>query len=358
MWVANGTSVQGYSSSGTAVSGALVNAPTGGDFFSLATTGSSGTSEDVFIADSGNQTLTEYSWNGSAMAKVGTTFSFTNDPSAGGISPQEIALGAGSVWTTSFDGQIVKYNDSTGAATIVQNAGGALTNARGIMVDGSTVYVTVQGYGSGSVYDMSTSATTSTTPTLYASLGSSSVDSGAYATGQMRGITFDAAGSIFYDDSTWAPSGQNFGYIDQNSGTNKNTTVLSSLAGPNELESGDGTAGSGDLSSGCNVVYIANYYGGTVEEVSTGDNTFGFSSSSCGSGTFNGAHTDFLSGLTDASGIALSPSEGGLGGNEDPTFLSSPAPEPSSGALMLSALLLTMGMGIARKKATTTGDRC
>ena len=68
-----------------------------------------------------------------------------------------------SSWTTSFDGQIVEYSSTLGTATTIQNAGGTLQGARGMMIVNNTVYVTVQGYGAGFVYDFSTSATTAAT---------------------------------------------------------------------------------------------------------------------------------------------------------------------------------------------------
>src|SRR5580693_8778127 len=117
MWVASGSKIVGYSAgtngtanSSTAVTGATLTAPTGGDYFSVATSGTSGTSEDLYVADSGLHQLSEWAWNGTALTQVGSTVNFAADPAGGNISPQEIAIDAsGNLWTTSIGGQIVKY---------------------------------------------------------------------------------------------------------------------------------------------------------------------------------------------------------------------------------------------------------
>ncbi len=166
MRVTNGTSVTGYSSSGVAVSGATESAPAGAGYFSVATAGTNANSQDVFVSDSVNHTLTEYMLDGTTMTQVGTTFTFASDLSGGAISPQEIAIdGNGNLWTTSFDGQIVEYNGSTGSPTTMQASGGALSGARGMMIAGTTAYVTVEGFGAGSVKSFSTSTANSTVST-------------------------------------------------------------------------------------------------------------------------------------------------------------------------------------------------
>jgi hypothetical protein len=356
MWVADGSSVVGYNTSGSAVSGASLSCS--GDCFSLATSGTSGTNENLFVADAANHTLSEYSWNGTALTASGPSFSFVADPSAGNISPQEIAFdGNGNVWTTSFDGQIVEYNATTGNSTIVEPANGALFGARGIMINGTTVYVTVDNaYGSGGgVYSFSTSGGS---VTLYHSIAAATV--GGYEDGQMRGIAVDQGGNIFYADSTWAPAGTNEGYINENTGA---SAVLKSLAGPNEIQTGQGTAGvESDDSPSCDVLYIADYYSGTagapskVLELATGYSTSGVAGGSCGA--FDAQGGTFISNSTaDISGIALSPDESSLGGDAvgvGPTFITNappPAvPEPGTFALMTGALLLALGIGIRTQR--------
>jgi hypothetical protein len=197
MWVANGTSVTGYDNKGNAISGATANAPTGGDYFSLAVSGTAG-SQNIFVADSVKHTLTEYKWNGTALTTVNPTnpFVFASDPSGGAISPQEIAVdGSGNLWTTSYDGQIVMYNATSGVATTMQPAGGSLAAARGMMIVGSEVYVTVGGYGSGGLEDFTTTANSSVSS--IGAIGSATVGATPVATGQTRGVTEDSHGDIF-----------------------------------------------------------------------------------------------------------------------------------------------------------------
>jgi hypothetical protein len=336
MWVADGTSVQGYYTNGTSV-GASANLACSGDCFSLATSGSNGTSEDLFVANSGSHTLSEYSWNGTVLKSAGPSFTFASDPTSGSISPQEIAIdGSGNLWTTSLDGQIVEYNGTTGNSTAVEcptATNCTLAGARGIMIDGTTAYVTVEGgYGlNSSVYSFPTSTGVLT---LYRNVVATTV--GGQENGQMRGITYDSNGDIFYADSTWAPNGTNEGYIDKDISS---TAVISSLAGPNELEIGDASSG------GCTDLYVVTYYGGNVTEYSDGHGG--------GCGSVGTLEATYLTGLVNPSGIALSPNEGGLGGDSvgvGPTFISDPvtaSPEPGTLALMIGSLLLAaLGIGI------------
>jgi hypothetical protein len=170
----------------------------------------------------------------------------------------------------------------------------------------------------------------------------------------MRGAAVDSVGSIFYADSTWGLAGTDEGYIDEGSGE---TTIISGLNGPNELESGTGTAGSGADQTGCDVIYVTNYYAGNVQEFNTGYTTGETESSACGDTGEFGTATTLISGLTDPSGIALSPGESGLGGDSvsaGPTFISNPdiapVPEPGTFALMIGSLLLATGIGIRAQR--------
>jgi sugar lactone lactonase YvrE len=348
IWVADGSTVTGYGSNGAAVSGATLTAPGGGDYFALATAGTSGNNEDLYVADSGLHQLSEWSWNGSSLSQVGSTVAFAPDPSGGNVSPQEIAVdGSGNLWTTSVDGQIVEYSSSLGTPTTVYPSGSVLAAARGIMIDGTTAYVTVDGaYGSGSVYTFST--TSPGTPALYASVSGTT---GGQADGQMRGVAVDTDGNIFYADSTWGASGTDKGYIKENTGS---SSVISGLNGPNELETGAGTAANGHDSANCDVLYVANYYGGSIQEYNTGYTIGG--NPTCGSSEQFETVTTLVTGLTDPSGLALSPGESSLGGDSvtnGPTFISDPVsatPEPGTFALMIGALLLALGIGIRAQR--------
>jgi hypothetical protein len=358
MWVASGSKIVGYSAgtngtqnSAAAVTGATLTAPTGGDYFALATAGTGPSSEDLYVADSGLHQLSEWAWNGTALTQVGTTVNFAADPAGGNISPQEIAIDAsGNLWTTSIGGQIVKYNSTLGTPTTEYAAGGALTGARGIMISGTTAYVTVQGaYGSGSVYTFST--TTPGTPVLYASLSGAV---GGQEVGQMRGAAVDQGGNIYYADSTWGASGTDQGYICKSATCT--TKFTSGLNGPNELETGLGTLAASGTTYDCDVLYEANYYGGSIEEIATGYDTTGTTHQHCGNLEEGTSLGNFITGLTTPSGIALSPSESGLGGDSvpfGPTFISDPVtatPEPGTFAFMIGALLLALGIGIRAQR--------
>jgi hypothetical protein len=354
MWVASGSKIVGYSAgtngtanSSTAVTGATLTAPTGGDYFSVATSGTSGTSENLYVADSGLHQLSEWAWNGTALTQVGSPVNFAADPAGGNISPQEIAIDAsGNLWTTSIGGQIVKYNATLGTPTTEYAAGGALTGARGITISGTTAYVTVQGaYGSGSVYSFST--TSPGTPVLYASLSGMV---GGQEVGQMRGAAVDEAGNIYYADSTWGAANTDEGYICKSATCT--TKFTSALNGPNELETGLGTLAASGTTYDCDVLYEDNYYGGTIAEIATGYDTTGTTHSHCGDAEEGTSLGNFITGLTTPSGIALSQGESGLGGDSvpfGPTFISDPVtatPEPGTFAFMMGALLLAVGIGI------------
>src|SRR5579863_493427 len=353
VWVASGSKIVGYTqgtngTGNTATVAVTLNAPTGGDYFSVATAGTSGTSENLYVADSGNHQLSEWSWNGTSLTQVGSNVNFAADTAGGSISPQEIAIdGSGNLWTTSVDGQIVKYSSSVGSPSTVYAAGadsGALAGARGIMISGTTAYVTVEGaYGSGSVYDFST--TSPGTPALYASVSGTV---GGQEKGQMRGAAVDQAGNIYYADSTWGASGTNQGYICKSATCT--TAFTTGLNGPNELQTGLGTFAASGTTYNCDVLDETNYYGGSIEEIATGYDTGGVSHSHCGNASEGTSLGNFLTGLTTPSGIALSPGEFALGGDTVPVGPSFFTPEPGTFALMIGALLLALGIGIRAQR--------
>jgi hypothetical protein len=342
-------------------------APTGsggwGDAFSVTVYGTSAANQFVTVSDAGRHTLTEYSYSAStnAVAQVGTAFTFPSDPAGGAISPQEIAIdSSGNLWTTSAGGAVTEYCGNSAGCTIGSThyaAGASMQTAtiptadgapRGIMINGSTLYVTTSSYGAltDNVFDFTLSSGVAGALTGYAALGSSTI--GGQETGQLRGITFDSHGDVFYADSTWAPSGTNDGYINENIGT---TAIVTGLAGPNGLETGNGPLGN------CNALYVANYYGGTVGVFQTGYKTDGTAAAGCGNGIAGGSVGAFVTiAGQDVSGIALAFGNGGLG--DDVTGVPSglfgnatASPEPATGALVLGALLLSLAMGMSRRSA-------
>lgn len=386
MWVVNGTSLTGYDISGNSLasSGASVTAPSGASFFSVAVSGSGNASENIFVSDSAAHTLYEYSWNGSSLSQNSTVFQFASDPSGGAISPQEIALDpAGNLWTTSFDGQIQEYTSACQgttpcSGTQILASGSSVSGARGIMIvasgtgnctatdtSGCRAYVTVQGtYGSGYLDYFSASGTANPGITQYASLGAATTGTATpQGTGQMRGVTEDSVGDIFYADNTWGGAGTDNGYVcEVAAGTAAGSTCvysgayLSGLNGPNELISGQGTNGNGNgqFKAGCSQIFVASYYAGTITEVNTG-NKIGGQSVSCGtqgSVAFLSTSNPTISNIT---GIAMAVGDtGSIGGNEGPTFLFgpdfvSPSPEPGTWVLMLSAFLGGVGLLMWRR---------
>ncbi len=379
MWVANGTGVTAYDSTGatvtltgTAANGAALAHPTGqaswGNAFSVTTFGSSATNQFVVVSDALDHSLTEYSYTSTnnAVAQVGTSFAFTADPAGGAISPQEIAIDtSGNLWTTSAGGAVTEYCGSSGGCSIggVSKAAGAVMQTvtiptadgapRGIMIDTHTVgttqiYVTTSTYGAtgAGVYQF-------TLGTIGANAGVAGAvstfkaltvsTSGTQETGQLRGITYDSGGDIYFADSTWGATGTDQGYIDEGTAL---TQIATSLNGPNELEVAAGTAASGNDRAACDVIYAANYYAGTVTEISTGWTTGGSNGSTCGSGIAGGTTTTLISGLTTPTGIAISFSHSalgdsiGLGPQGLFTADQADAPEPGSWVLALSALLI------------------
>ncbi len=315
----------------------------------------------MVVSDALDHTLSEYSYTttSNAVAQVGTTFSFTPDPAAGAISPQEIAIdGSGNLWTTSAGGNIAEYCGNSLGCTLnsASVAAGAVMQTvtiptadgapRGIMVDthsGSVVYVTTSSYGASGagVYQFTLNASTGAAGSVSTYAALSANTNGGQETGQLRGLTYDSGGNIYFADSTWGAPETDHGYIDENG----LTQVVTSLDGPNELQVGGGT-GTGNTKSSCDVIYDTNYYAGTVTEVSTGWNTSG---GNTGCGSIDAATTTYLTGLTAPSGIALAFGNHGLGDfSPGPEGLFEPdaaTPEPGTWVLALSAL----SIGVAFK---------
>jgi len=220
------------------------------------------------------------------------------------------------------------------------------------MIDGSTIYVTTSSYGpaADNVYDFTLDGNgLAGAVTGYASLSSST--SGGQETGQLRGITYDAAGNIYYADSTWDDSGDAVGYLCEGTTCSAASPAIGSLVTPNELEVGDGTNGKVlGLGGTCDAIYAASYDAGTVKEYSTGISTSGTAS---GCGSLDGTSLVFLtlgSGL-NVYGFALANGEGGTS-----DVIAGPAglfalPEPGTWVLALSGLLMIPVFKAARRIA-------
>jgi hypothetical protein len=362
LWVADGADLLGYGGTNDATLEVTQAVPTGGNYFAVTTYGTSNTNEYVAVSDSANHALIEYLWNGTSLTTpIGTAaFNFPSDPAGGAISPQEIAIDtSGNLWTTSAGGKISEYcgnssgcsigatNYIAGATMQTVNVPTADGNPRGIMIDGTTVYVTTSTYGhSGAgVYKFTLTSGSAGALSTYHAL-TSNTTSGGDETGQLRGITYTSGGNILWADSTWGAAGDDQGYIDEDTGTA--ISRLNSLNGPNALETGNGT-GSGNLASSCNVLFIANYYAGDVEESDIGTSLGG-----CGSHAGD-TTSNIITGLTDVSGISLAPGQGGLGADfVGPMGLFEPAvsaiPEPGTFTLMIGALVLAFGIGIRAQR--------
>src|SRR5947209_768201 len=118
MWVATGGAVTLYNSTTTAsnavaVSGATFAAPAGGNYFSVAAVGTALNSQNVYVGDPGNNTVTAFTWNGTTMS---STAKVTLSTGSSGASPQEIALDlGGDLWALGFDGNIIEYSSTLGA---------------------------------------------------------------------------------------------------------------------------------------------------------------------------------------------------------------------------------------------------
>lgn len=363
MWAANGTDLLGLNSSGQVVeSNALPGA------FSVATFNNTVTGlENIFVSVPGSSgQLYMYTFNeaNNTLSGPSQPFTFTPDGSAGGISPQEITVDqSGSLWTTSFDGAIQKYQSGC-TQPCAGTTEETIPGARGIFIGPQLVYVTVEPpYGSEGGVDEFDLASPGTVTTPY-TLGSLTAGTGGPETGQLRGITMDEANNIYYADSTWGAPGTDDGYIcvsarticDYSATTRPYYTT--GLNGPNELISGQGSDASGtgaSFDAGCDVLYAAEYYGSVITEINIDEQLNGnsfqcgtpkatepFASNSTVGGSFN---------LNDVSGIALDVGDAGIVGSntlpgvEGPASLfSDAAPEPGTWVLMVSALLGIVAM--------------
>lgn len=301
LYVANGTSVNGYqlshqNNSALSAAGTLTPSTPWTDAFALTVD----TSGDIYVADAGANRIVEFNSSGVQTA----VFNIPADGTAGGISPQEIALdSAGNLYVTSYDGVISKFASSNGARTTIET----IPQARGIATDpiNGETYVSTSGLGDVTL-DSFTTGTGGAVNTVYTT--------GDYPDGQLRGVTLDVNNNIYLADSTW---NANHGYIEKITPGGVATTFITGLDGPNALAI-DGSNGA-DL-------YVADYFAGDVEEFALSDGDL---------------VSTVVSGLGNVSGIALS--GGGLNTGEEPVFfgdIGHNAPEPASAALLALALVL------------------
>src|ERR1700733_12594145 len=160
MYVTDGASIQGFTS--TSGSDNFTSWTSTGTTFTLP----SGTNNafdlvessggNIYVADAGQNEVLEFSNGGGAVMH---TLTITNDGS--GVSPQQIALDtSGNLYVLSYGGVITEFPSNGNASYTLTTIAGA----RGLLVDGTTVYVSTSGdgptYGNPSVYTF-----TITTPT-------------------------------------------------------------------------------------------------------------------------------------------------------------------------------------------------
>ncbi len=203
-WATNDISAFKWSENGNSSNGSQTNltAPTNPgwtDAFGIAVDSASPT-PNIYVSDAGGNRVLQY--NSSTGALIGT---FATPPGNSGtnISPQEIALDSfGNLYTVSFGGQVEEYANPKGANTLLQS----LPGARGILVNGATTYVDVQGpYGSFSLDSFTTASTGAVTTHTYSGI------CGTSACGQVRGMAISGS-TLYLADSTWTNGG---GQIDE-----------------------------------------------------------------------------------------------------------------------------------------------
>jgi len=240
-YAATTTSVIAYYSDGTKTT---LPAPSGGwaDAYALAV---DSTGNNLYVADAGASKV--YQIENLTTTPTLNPTALTTLSGFEGISPQEIALdGSGNLWTLTFggNGNVQMYASATGTGTSETK----IPSSRGILIVGSTVYVSSSSLGDGLVAHFNTS-----TP------GTISYDfeSGAYPAGQLRGMA--AAGTTLYvADSGWNTDGS-ASYIEALSSGGSSVFLPSGTKG---LDNPNSIAVSGGS------LYVANYGSGDVTEYS------------------------------------------------------------------------------------------
>jgi hypothetical protein len=336
MYVTDGASIQGFTS--TSGSDNFTSWTSTGTTFTLP----SGTNNafdliessggNIYVADAGQNEVLEFSNGGGAVMH---TLTITNDGS--GVSPQQIALDtSGNLYVLSYGGVITEFPSNGNASYTLTTIAGA----RGLLVDGTTVYVSTSGdgptYGNPSVYTFTITTPTTSGTSISGSVSSYYVD-GAFPDGQNRGLAYNGT-TLYLADSSWTAGD---GYIESITGDDTGTVLggNTNLDGPNALLFEDGNSGSHAL------IFVANYYGDDVTAYNTSGTLValtGLSSSVFG--------TNGVTGLAFAPGSGITSDSLGA----DPEFFqglpSGAVPEPGTFALMLGALLLALGIGIREQR--------
>ena len=290
------------------------------DAFALAVTGNSA-SGNIYVADAGTNKV--YQFN--KVVNGANTASFTTTPDTGdNFSPQEIALDlTGNLYTTSYTGSIDQYSGST--PSVLET----LPGARGILINGSTIYVDQEGpYGSFTLDSFSTSGG-AVTSHVY---NSSNILCGAATCGQVRGMAI-FGNTMYLADSTWTDGGGQIDAIDLTSFAI--TTFL--VEGTKDLDDPNSLA----INAGGNDLYVADYGSGQVSEYAL----------------TNGAFVAAWTVGGNPQGVILNGSQAtGTGSNADPDFfVASPVttPEPGTTPLVLLALGLAAAVGLRQRKAVS-----
>jgi len=292
------------------------------DAFALAVTGS-GSSGFLYVADAGTNEV--YQFN-KALSGANSAHFITTADAGDTISPQEIALdGTGNLYTTSFStGVIDKYSGST--PTSIET----LPGVRGILIDGSTVWVDIEGYGSFTLDSFSTSGGALLTSNTYTS---SQITCGTgVVCGQVRGMAISGTGTseeLYLADSTWTPGDGQIDAINIGNTFGITTTVGE---GKTDLDDPNSLAISGSD------VYVADYGNGDISEYAIS-----------GGGFLGGWNVG-----GNPQGIVLSGSQD-QGTAEDPDFFtsSSTIPEPGTTSLLLLAAGV-LAVGFWRRKVNAT----
>jgi hypothetical protein len=332
LYVTDGASVQSFTSSS---SGDVFTSWTStGNTFTLPTPSSgvnnafdvvASSGGNIYVADAGQNEVLEYLSTGGAVQH---TLTIANDGST--ISPQEIALdSSGNLYVLSYGGVITEFPSNGNASYTLTT----VANARGLLIDGTTVYVSTSGDSSEGVSTFTITAPTTSGTSISGSVSSYYAD-GAYPDGQNRGLAYNGS-TLYLADSTWTAGD---GYIESITGVDTGTVLGSNtnLDGPNALLFEDGDAGESAL------IFVANYYG---DDVTAYSSTHGFPVSLTGL-------SSSVFGTNGVTGLAFGPGSGittdSLGA--DPEFFqdlpSGAVPEPGTFALMLGSLLLALGIGI------------
>jgi hypothetical protein len=345
IYVAYGSGVSVYSNAVTTGTGTVLAAPSGGwgNAFSIAVDSTG----FIYVGDAGNNRIVVYDGrNTNATPTLVGTLLLPTDSTGGNISPQEIALdSSGNLYVTSYNGTITKFASATaeaGGGTLSGSTIETVPGARGILINGTTAYVSTSANGGATLQSFSTSTTNSSQTTLFTT--------GAYPSGQLRGLAIDNLGGLYLADTSWTSSN---GYIEFSSDNGATWSVLGNgtsgflqnlTTGPNDMVVANQSAigGHGTFQT----LYVANYFAGTIQVIQSGqDNAPGQQGKVVG-------NLITLGGGLHATGLGFAQGNGALAG-ATPLFVSdlfdqtTALPEPSTFAMIGGALVVG---GILRRR--------